>query len=87
MYGDGVADPARHSTEHIVGFADYLGQLAAADLQAASGPLATPGPQPGTSVSTGLFLPGAAEPSTPGLYRRAMPQFIAAVEGLPDHSP
>jgi hypothetical protein len=73
MYGNGVTDPARHSTEHIVGFADYLGQLATADMQAASGPLVTPGPQPGISVNTGLFFPGAAEPLTSGLYRRALP--------------
>ena len=87
MYGNSVTDPTRHSTEHIVGFADYLGQLATADMQAASGPLVTPGPQPGISVNTGLFLPGAAEPLTPGLYRRAIPQFITAVEVLRDRSP
>ena len=87
MHGGGVTDPTRHSTDHIVGFADYLGQLVAADLQATCGPLATPGPQPGASVNAGLFHPGARESSTLGLYRRAMPQSIAAVEGAPHHSP
>ena len=87
MYEDGGADPARHSAEHIVGFADYLGQLVAADLQATCGPFATPGPQPGASVSAGLFHPGAREPSTLGLYRLAMPLPATAIEGAPRHSP
>lgn len=34
LYGGGVNDPSRHDHTHLVGFADYLGQLAVADLQA-----------------------------------------------------
>ena len=36
MYGNNISDPASHSSEHIAGFADYIGQLAIADLQASS---------------------------------------------------
>ena len=87
MYEDGGADPAHHSADHIVGFADYLGQLAAADLQATCGPFATPGPQLGASMSSGLSHPGARDPSTLGLYRPAMPRSSTPLEEVPRNSP
>lgn len=34
LYGGGINDPSRHDQSHLVSFADYLGQLALADLQA-----------------------------------------------------
>jgi len=34
LYGGGINDPARHDESHLVGFVDYLGQLAVSDLQA-----------------------------------------------------
>merc|ERR1712129_456429 len=36
MYGGGVNDPSRHDPTYILGFIDYLGQLAQADLGAAA---------------------------------------------------
>jgi len=87
MYEGGGADPAQHSADHIVGFADYLGQLVAADLDATVGPFATPAPQLGASVSSGLSHPGAREPSTLGLYRPATPRPSTPPEEVSRSSP
>lgn len=55
-YGGGINDPNRHDASYISGFADYLGQLAQADLgaQAAQAGFPMPGFGGGMSMGKGM---------------------------------
>lgn len=67
LYGQGVNDPARHEEQHLVGFADYLGQLAMADLEASGAFVSRP------PLQAPLQAPKRHGPAPGGMWAGASP--------------